>query len=250
VTERPCILIVDDHQSIRDPLATYLRRYEFDVETVADGRAMRELLAQRSFSLIVLDIMMPGEDGLSLCRFVSERLQIPVILLTAVTDQADRVAGLEVGADDYVVKPFDPRELVARIRSVLRRSQARAPVPAEASVATAATVEAGRVLTFDGWTFDLDRRQLSNPEGRQIGLSTSEFHLLRVLVDNPNRVLSRVQLLDLTHGADSAQFDRSIDTQISRLRRKLEVDARNPALLKTVRGDGYLFAARVETLGP
>lgn len=246
VTARPSILIVDDHASIRDPLAVYLRRYEFDVETVADGQAMRALLAQRSFNLIVLDIMLPGEDGLSLCRFVSERLQIPVILLTAVTDQADRVTGLEVGADDYVVKPFDPRELVARIRSVLRRSQARPGSAVDAASASTPAPAAERVLAFEGWQLDIGRRQLTNPDGQPVSLSTSEFHLLRVLADNPNRVLSRVQLLDLTHGSDSPQFDRSIDTQISRLRRKLEVDARNPTLLKTVRGDGYLFAARVE----
>lgn len=242
---RHSILIVDDHQAIRDPLTTYLRRFDFEVEGVADGKAMRSLLAQRSFSLIVLDVMLPGEDGFSLCRFVSERLGIPVILLTAVTDQADRVAGLEVGADDYVVKPFDPRELVARIRSVLRRSPVRASAaPGEE------TAPADQCLCFDGWTFDLRRRELKDPAQSPVALSTAEFHLLRVLVENANRVLSRAQLLDLTRGSDSMPFDRSIDTQVSRLRRKLEADPRSPALVKTVRGDGYLFAARVEPLAP
>jgi DNA-binding response OmpR family regulator len=182
MTARPCILIVDDHKDIRDPLAMYLSRFDFDVEAVGDGKAMRRRLEERSFSLIVLDIMLPGENGLSLCRYVSERFGIPVILLTAVAEQADRVAGLEIGADDYVVKPFDPRELVARIRSV---------------------------------------------------------------VENANRVLTRDQLLDLTQKHDAITYDRSVDSQISRLRKKLEIDPRRPRLVKTIRGDGYMLAASV-----
>lgn len=242
---RSSILIVDDHPSIREPLATYLARFDFEVETAADGVAMRQRLAQRAFSLIVLDVMLPGEDGLSLCRYVSEHLKIPVILLTAVTEQADKIAGLEVGADDYVLKPFDPRELVARIRSVLRRAR---PV----ALASADPVEdrPAPVYEFDGWTFDASARRLSDPQRDEVALSTAEYHLLRALVDHANRVLSRTRLLDLTQGADSLSFDRSIDSQVSRLRKKLEPDPRRPSLLKTVRGDGYLFAAQVTIRQP
>jgi len=243
MSSRPSILIVDDHQNIRDPLSTYLRRFDFDVDVVGDGKAMRQLLSQRSFSLIVLDVMLPGEDGLSLCRFVSEHLGIPVILLTAVTEQADRIAGLEVGADDYVVKPFDPRELVARIRSVLRRAQPRCAAEVDVSSREAARPE--KRFSFGGWLFDTGRRELRNPQNHDVPLSTAEFHLLCVLVENANRVLSRSQLLDLTQRTENVVFDRSIDSQVSRLRKKLEPDPRRPSLLKTARGDGYLFAANV-----
>jgi len=244
VSARPSILIVDDHQSIRDPLSTYLQRFDFEVETAADGRQMREWLARRDFSLIVLDVMLPGEDGLSLCRYVASQVHIPVILLTAVTEQADRIAGLEVGADDYMVKPFDPRELVARIRSVLRRSSAKAPASPDASpVSVHAATE--RQFTFDGWTFDTQKRELRNPGGALVPMSTVEFHLLRVLLEHPNRVLSRNLLLDLTERTDNVLYDRSIDSQISRLRKKLEPDPRHPQLLKTIRGDGYMLTAKV-----
>lgn len=237
---RPSILLVDDHKNIRDPLATYLRRFDFEVEAVEDGKAMRQRLEARSFSLIVLDVMLPGENGLSLCRYVSEHLRIPVILLTAVTDQADRIAGLEIGADDYVVKPFDPRELVARVRSVLRRHQAPTPQDARRAPATPDF----RFL-FSGWTLDTRARELRNPSDEEVPLSTAEYHLLRALLEHPNRVLSRSQILDLTQRNDTVAFDRSIDSQISRLRKKLECDPRRPAVLKTVRGDGYLLATRV-----
>ncbi|MFT3799606.1 MAG: response regulator transcription factor [Burkholderiaceae bacterium] len=242
---RPCILIVDDHQSIRDPLSTYLRRFDFDVEAVADGKAMRRRLDERPFDLIVLDVMLPGENGLSLCRYVLEHLRIPVILLTAMTEQADRVAGLEIGADDYVVKPFDPRELVARIRSVLRRDQLAAARAAGGGGGGGAASGESRRFAFNGWQFDTGTRQLHDPLGRDVPLSTAEFHLMKALVDNANRVLSRAQLLELTQRADMVVFDRSIDSQISRLRKKLEPDPRRPSLLKTVRGDGYLLAANV-----
>lgn len=247
MSTNPRILIVDDHRSIRDPLAQYLQRFGFEVETVEDGKAMRQILTQHSFDLIVLDVMLPGENGLSLCRYVSEHLGIPVILLTAVTEQADRIAGLEVGADDYVVKPFDPRELVARIRSVLRRSQAKATTPLEESPVTPVAQE--KCYIFEGWRFNTERRELLDLQGEQVPLSTAEFHLLLALVEHANRVLSRSQLLDLTQRGDNITFDRSIDSQVSRLRKKLEVDPRNPSLLKTVRGDGYLFAARVVVEG-
>lgn len=235
---RHSILIVDDHQNIRDPLATYMRRFDFDVEAIGDGKAMRQRLAERSFSLIVLDVMLPGESGLSLCRYVSEHVGTPVILLTAATEQADRIAGLEIGADDYVPKPFDPRELLARIRSVLRRAERKAPLPKDAG----GTAAARRRYAFDGWMFDTQVRELRSPGGELVPLSTAEFHLLRVLVENANSVLSRAQLLQLTQRTETAVFDRSIDSQVSRLRRKLEPDPRRPGLLKTARGDGYLLA--------
>lgn len=234
------ILIVDDHESIRDPLSTYLARFDFEVEAVGDGKAMRRCLKERGFDLIVLDIMLPGENGLSLCRYVSEHFRIPVILLTAVTEQADRVAGLEIGADDYVVKPFDPRELVARIRSVLRRSKAEISPEGGRE-----RVQRGPLLSFSGWIFDLGTRELRNPSNEVVNISTAEFHLLRALAENPNRVLSRDQLLDLTRKSDSIPFDRSIDSQISRLRRKLADDPRRPHLIKTVRGDGYMLATNM-----
>jgi len=238
---RPRILIVDDHEDIRDPLTTYLSRFDFDVVAVGDGKAMRQVLTGQVFDLIVLDIMLPGENGLSLCRFVSEHFGIPVILLTAVSEQADRVAGLEIGADDYVVKPFDPRELVARIRSVLRRANSVKSV----HDGLAATGERGSVYGFNGWTFNLRTRELRDPTNREVSISTAEFHLLRSLIENANRVLTRGQLLDLTQKHDAISFDRSIDSQISRLRKKLELDSKQPRLVKTIRGDGYMLAANV-----
>ena len=235
---QPSILIVDDHANIREPLATYMRRFDFDVETVADGQAMRQRLDERPFNLIVLDIMLPGEDGLALCRYVCEHVGTPVILLTAMSEQADRIAGLEVGADDYMVKPFEPRELVARIRSVLRRDR-------RLQAAAAQRQDAEPRYYFNGWVLDAETRELRNERDQEVPMSTAEFHLLRAFVENPNRVLSRAQLLDLTGRSDMAPFDRSIDTQVSRLRRKLEADPRQPRLLKTVRGDGYLLAAKI-----
>ncbi|MCB5362354.1 response regulator transcription factor [Pusillimonas sp. CC-YST705] len=237
----PSILIVDDHQSIRDPLSAYLSKFDFYVEAVEDGKAMRQRLRERGFSLIVLDIMLPGENGLSLCRYVSEHHGIPVILLTAVTEQADRVAGLEIGADDYIVKPFDPRELVARIRSVLRRSATQMDVDADDGSGTSF-----HAYLFNGWCFYVDTRELRDPSGKIVGISTAEFHLLRALVENANRVLSREQLLDLTQKHGAISFDRSIDSQISRLRKKLEVDTRQPRMIKTVRGDGYMLTGSIK----
>jgi len=242
-TSRNSILIVDDHADVRDPLATYLKRFEFDVTTAGDGVQLRALLAQQRFGLVVLDVMLPGENGLSLCRYVTEHHRMPVILLTAVTEQADRIAGLEVGADDYVVKPFDPRELVARIRSVLRRTQ---PSPqGESGEMRSSALLPEKQFLFEGWVLDTRKRALHDPQDTVFALSTAEFHLLLALAENPNRVLSRDQLLDLTQRSEHVLFDRSIDSLISRLRKKLEADTRHPNLLKTVRGGGYLFAAKV-----
>jgi two-component system OmpR family response regulator len=248
---RASILLVDDHQNIREPLAKYLRRYEFDVTTAEDGVAMRQLLQQRSFDLIVLDVMMPGEDGWSLCRFVHEHLQIPVVLLTAMNEPADRVVGLELGADDFIAKPFDPRELVARVRSVLRRSAITEGLArAQGKLAEATPTRGAVSYIFDGWVFDARGRRLRNPAEEEVALSTVEFHLLRVMLQNPNEVLSRNRLLDLTRGEDADPvFDRSIDSQISRLRKKLQSDAGGGGFIRTARGDGYLFSADVQA-GP
>ncbi len=230
------LLVVDDHRSIRDPLAAYLRRQGFEVSTASNGVETRAHLLKLRFDLVVLDRMMPGEDGLSLCRHIGQDYGTPVIMLTAKADHADRITGLDQGADDYVTKPFSVDELVARIRSVLRR--------AGGAGGNAGHAESGR-LRFAGWTLDLLHRHLHDPLGVEVGLSTMEYRLLRAFLDRPNQVLSRDDLLDLSR-RDNVSFDRSIDSQISRLRRKLEDDPRHPALLKTIWGDGYLLAATVE----
>ncbi len=230
------LLVVDDHRSIRDPLAAYLRRQGFEVTTACDGVDTRARLQEQRFDLVVLDRMLPGEDGLSLCRHIGEAFSTPVIMLTAKAEHADRIAGLDQGADDYVTKPFSVDELVARIRSVLRR--------AGAPVAAARNGSNGQ-LHFAGWSLDLLHRHLRDPQGVQVALSTMEFRLLCVFLERPNQVLSRDDLLDLSR-RDNVSFDRSIDSQISRLRRKLEDDPRHPTLLKTIWGDGYLLAATVD----
>ena len=244
MSDTPSILIVDDHQPTRDGLSAYLARFGFCVEAVKNGDMMRQRLNHRTFSLILLEIMLPGENGLSLCRIASEQMGIPVIILTSAGEPADRVAGLEIGADDYVLKPFDARELVARIRCVLRRRGAQAQ---RDPIAGSAMPAYPSIYTFSGWTLNVSNRDLHNPDNIEINLSTAEFHLLRALVENPNRVLSRQQLLDLTQKHDNCTFDRSIDSQISRLRKKLESNPRRPQLIKTIRGDGYMFASTVST---
>lgn len=230
------ILVVDDHADIRDPLAAFLRRHALEVLTAPDAATARTLLRQHRIDLVVLDIMLPGEDGLSLCRHLAEHTGTPVILLTAMASQADRVAGLEIGADDYVTKPFDPRELVARIKGMLRR------------LSRAASAWRGRSYAFADWTLDMDRRELRDAGGEPVALSGSEFRLLSVLVERAGTVLSRDELLDLTRGGEAQNFDRSIDSQVSRLRKKLERDPRRPRLLKTSWGDGYVFTADVKPL--
>lgn len=234
------ILVVDDHAEIREPLASFLLRYGFEVATAKDGKQMRAILSERQFDLIILDVMMPGEDGLSLCRFVCEHLGTPVILLSALGESGDRIAGLEIGADDYVTKPFDPRELVARIKSVIRRSHA----------STQAGSQRSPRYRFANWLMDPGKIELRDQKnGALIELGDAEFRLLQVLVENSKTILSRERLLDLTSQQESNVFDRSIDSLISRLRRKLGDDARNPQLLRTVWGNGYIFTADV-TLAP
>jgi two-component system, OmpR family, response regulator len=229
----PHLLIVDDDREIRDLLARFLKGHGFRVTAAADGRAMFEALSGGRFDLVVLDLMLPGEDGLSLCRRLRADSELPVIMLTAMGEATDRIVGLEVGADDYLAKPFNPRELLARVRAVLRRAGA----PTRAGEAP------GDAITFDGWRLDLSRRELRRPDGALVPLTAGEFDLLAVLAERPGRVLSREQLLDLTRGREAQPFDRSVDVQLSRLRRKIEADPKEPAIIKTVRGGGYVFAA-------
>ena len=232
------LLVVDDHPDIRQSLTVYLQRQGWRVLAAADAREADRLLARERIDLVVLDVMMPGEDGLSLCRRIAGAQTAPVILLTAMDRSSDKLAGFDSGADDYVVKPFDPPELVARIRTVLRRWK-RAGTP------DSACAEARPRYRFDGWTLDLGRRELLDREGRPVALSGAEFRLLQVLVEHPGVVLSRDRLLDLIGDGEATNFDRSIDSQVSRLRKKLEPDPRRPGLLKTVWGNGYLFAPAV-----
>ena len=226
----PHILIVDDHAGIRDALAAYLAREGMHTRTARDAAEARRMIDEQEPDLLVLDVMMPGEDGFSLCRHVRGEGRIPVIFLTAVNELSQRVAGLEMGADDYLTKPFEPVELLARIRSVLRRSGE-----------PGSRRRARRRLAFDRWLLDLDRRELVDADGVCLPLSAAEFRLLSVLVQRPQVVLTREQLLDLTQGRNAYSFDRSIDNQVSRLRKKLENDPREPRLIRTVWGGGYVF---------
>ena len=229
-------MVVDDHKDIRETLARYLVKNGLRASAAESASQARRMLASSAVDLVVLDVMMPGEDGLSLCRHLVESGGAPVILLTAMAEDTDRVVGLEIGADDYVTKPFNPRELLARIRAVLRRttqmSKERDPISSER-------------LTFAGWTLDLRRQHLIGADEVITPLSTGEFQLLVAFLKRPQMVLSRDQLLDLTSGRTPNVFDRSIDNQVSRLRRKIEVNAKQPELIKTVWGGGYKFTADV-----
>jgi two-component system OmpR family response regulator len=232
------ILIVDDDADIRSLLADYLETNGYRARTARDGIAMTTSLEDAPADLIVLDLNLPGQDGLTLCRNLRATSDIPVIMLTARSEPLDRILGLEMGADDYLPKPFEPRELLARIRSVLRRSQATLPSGPRSARQT-------QQLGFAGWTLDLGARHLVNPDGLVIMLSGAELRLLKVFLEHPNRVLNRDQLLTLSQGREADPFDRSVDLQISRLRQKLNEDARSPQMIKTVRNGGYVFAAAV-----
>ena len=233
----PHILVVDDHKDIRDLVARYLTKNGLRVSVADGGAAMRKELKGAAIDLVVLDVMMPGEDGLSLCRYLRESTDLPVIMLTAMAEETDRVVGLEIGADDYLTKPFNPRELLARIKAVLRRTSALPP-----SREPAARGEA----RFDRWRLNYARRELIGEDGGAVALSTGEFRLLTAFLERPGMVLSREQLLDITQGRTAAPFDRSVDNQVSRLRRKIERDAANPEIITTVWGGGYSFAAAVD----
>lgn len=228
-------LVVDDDFEIRESVRKFLQSFEMTVSTAADGVEMRRLMAQTRFDVVVLDLMLPGEDGLSLCKWVQQGSGTPVIMLTARGDAISRIVGLEVGADDYVGKPFEPRELVARIHAVLRRTGRQQHGALDDDAATA------RVVEFAGWRFDRVRHQLRSPEAVLIPLSNAEFRLLSALVERPNRVLSREQLIELTRAPGVEVNDRSIDLGVSRLRQKLGDSPKAPQLIRTLRGEGYLF---------
>lgn len=232
VLDPPRVLIVDDDAAIREGLAQVFERAGFSARQAGDVAAMERVLTEEGADVIILDLMMPGEDGLSACRRLSGKGRPPIIMLSALGDDADRIVGLEIGADDYVAKPCNPRELVARARAVLRRrGDSEAPQTA------------GDVVRFAGFRLHVARRELVDPDGVVIPLSTGEFRLLRAFVEHPQRVLTRDQLLDFAFSSDGAVFDRAVDVQVSRLRRKLERDG-IAELIRTVRGEGYLFAAK------
>jgi len=230
------VLIVDDDIEIRNLLRTYLERHDYRVSTAANGREMRAVMEQSRPDLIILDLMLPGEDGLVLCRNLRVGSNVPIIMLTAHGEEMDRIVGLEMGADDYVPKPFSPRELLARIKSVLRRARS---LPGDMRQS-----ETG-FYRFAGWTLDTATRNLTSPTSVVVPLSGTEYRLLSIFLAHPNRVLTRDQLVDLTQSRDADPFDRAIDVQVSRLRHRLEDDAREPAIIKTVRGQGYVLAAEV-----
>jgi two-component system, OmpR family, response regulator len=234
------ILVVDDDIEIRGLLSDFLARNGYRVTVAPNGAAMMQTLGFARIDLVILDIMMPGEDGLSLCRRLRANGTMPIIMLTAASGEADRIVGLEMGADDYLPKPFSTRELLARVRAVLRRSAM--PVPGSPAGTR-------RVFEFAGWRLDVTRRQLYSPAKALVDLRAAEFDLLLALVERPNHVLARDQLLDLARGRGATAFDRSIDVHISRLRHRIEVDPKEPDLIKTVRSEGYVFAAPVTLNG-
>ncbi len=240
----PHLLIVDDDPDIRQLVRQYLERNGFRVTATADGNAMRQVLAGGVVDLIILDLMLPEDDGLTLCRELRSASKIPVIFLTAVGSETDRIVGLELGADDYLTKPFSARELLARIRAVLRRTSSRGDHQ-EAQIQQ--PHGRGSILRFSGWTLDTAHRQLHSPDGVLVELSGGEYELLSVFLKNPQIVLNRDQLLDATRGRLAGPYDRSIDVQVGRLRRKIELDPKNPELVKTIRSGGYVLATDVET---
>jgi len=237
MAEEPHILLVDDEREIREPLASYLVRNGVRVTKAENAAVARQMLSAYAIDLVLLDIMMPGEDGLALAGFIRATTSVPIILLTAKTEEMDRVVGLEIGADDYVTKPFSPRELLARIKAVLRRAgEARVRAPD------------ADTYGFGPWLLKSGERELVGEDNVAIPLSTGEYNLLHAFVTHPRRVLSRDQLLDLSQGRELAAFERSIDNHISRLRKKIEADPSNPKLIKTVWGGGYMLAAEVKRL--
>jgi two-component system OmpR family response regulator len=234
---RDRILVVDDDPEIRRLLVDYLERNGFTPVAARDGREMRLALERHAIDLVVLDLMLPDSDGLTLCRDLRVHSSLPVLMLTARGEEADRIVGIEMGADDYLVKPFSPRELLARIKTILRRTRALPPN---------LRPESQRCLVFAGWRLDTATRVLTAPDGVVVSLSGGEYRLLRILLEHPNRVLNRDQLTELIHGREADPYDRAIDVQISRLRQRLRDDSREPQLIKTLRGEGYVLAAAVE----
>lgn len=236
---QPHILIVDDDREIRELLSKFLERQGLRVSAARDAREARRLWPLGRYHLVVLDLMLHGESGLDLAKWLRQQGEVPIVMLTAMGEETDRIVGLELGADDYVSKPFNPRELLARIRAVLRRANANTDIAKQPPT---------KAIRFAGWTLETGRRRLLNPDGAEVALTGGEYELLQVLVERPNRVLTRDMLMDLLRGRQAGPFDRAIDVAVSRLRRKLEDDGRNPNLIKTVRGGGYVLATTVETL--
>ena len=236
----PHILVLDDDREIRELLGAFLERQGLRVTLARDARELRKLWPLAAYSLVVLDLMLPGESGLDVARWLraqdGPQGQVPIVMLTAMGEETDRIVGLELGADDYMAKPFNPRELLARIRAVLRRAEGRAAPGAGPD----------KTFRFAGWVLETARRRLLSPEGVDIPLTGGEFDLLTILVERPNRVLTRDMLMDLLHNRQPGPFDRAIDVAVSRLRRKLEDDGRNPSVIKTVRGGGYVLSTTVE----
>jgi two-component system OmpR family response regulator len=233
----PHLLIVDDDDDIRSLLTNFFKKHSHTVTVAADGAAMFAALERHSIDLVILDVMLRGEDGFSLCQKLRAISRVPVIMLTAMTDHTDRTVGLELGADDYVTKPFDQRELLARVKAVLRRT-------AE-TLAAAAPSDIRPIMCFGDWRLDVARRELRSSDNTLVLLSGGEFDLLLAFVEHPQRILTRDQLLDLARGRSHAAYDRSIDTLVSRLRHKLEADSRAPSVIRTVRNGGYVFEAKV-----
>jgi len=237
MSSQPHILIVEDDRDVSTLVARFLRTNDMRVSIAVNSRAMDKELKEGRIDLVVLDVMLPDEDGLSICRRLRAASSLPIIMLTAKAEDVDRIVGLEMGADDYLTKPFNPRELLARIRSVLRRSSGGS-VDAESK---------GNVLQFEGWRLDRHRRQLHNADGARVALTGAEFDLLLVFCERPRRVLRRDQLIDLTQGRAANPFERSIDILVSRLRQKMERDPKEPVLFQTIRSGGYLFSPEVKS---
>lgn len=233
MSRSPHILLVEDDREIATLVARFLRGHDYRISTVTNGREMDACLRAGRFDLVVLDLMLPGEDGLSICRRLRDTGALPIIMLTAKGEEIDRILGLEMGADDYLAKPFNPRELLARIRAVLRR------------ISPAEEIGGDSVLAFCGWTLDKAQRRLFNPAGERIALTGAEFDLLLAFCERPRRVLSRDQLLDLTQGRAAGPFERSVDVLVSRLRQKMERNPREPELIQTIRSGGYMFSPEI-----
>lgn len=239
MSRTPNILIVDDDAGIRDLLGQFLQRHGFETLLARDGKQMWELYEQSTVDLIVLDVMLPGKDGVTLCKELRQKSHIPIVMLTAISEDVDRIIGLEMGADDYLSKPFNPRELLARVKAILRRSSGSAAVAHKAK-------SSSRVFRFKGWSLNRVERRLYSPDQVEISLSTGEYNLLLAFLERPHQVLSRDHLLDLTRNRPAGPYDRSIDIQISRLRHKIEEDHKSPQIIKTVRGGGYVLSTEVE----
>jgi two-component system, OmpR family, response regulator len=233
------ILVVDDDPRIRQMLARYFEQEGYRVSLAADGTAMRAQLSAQPIDVVLLDVVMPGEDGLTLAREVRAKSDVGIIMLTGRDDVLDRIVGLEVGADDYIAKPFHLREVLARVKSLQRRRK-----PTDHAIRSEEPAE--KVIRYDGWTLDIARRQLLSPRGEDVALTTGEFDLLAALARHPGRVCGREALMEFTRGRSWEVFDRTIDAQIARLRKKIESDPKNPTIVKSVRGVGYVFTGRVD----